>query len=133
MAKSEQVTVGDKTYNITQVVAKEQKRVLTMIGAMCAINAASADSVTIDMPFLRGVLLAVGDEKIDKLESILFPRVFIAGEDHPVTIDSFQNNMAGYLSVLAHAIKFNLEDYFALLDEERAAARLEATKGIKAE
>lgn len=126
-----QVTIGSESYNIAQSTAKQQKTLLSIVGALCAYNAASADVIEIDVEFLRGTLLALGEEKLDKIEALTFYRIFKSGSEHSITIEEFKGNMSGYLTIMAHAIKENLQDFFMLLDEERANAR-QAVSQIKA-
>lgn len=118
-----QVDINGETYNVGYAKAKQQKTLLTLVGAICAYNSSAADIVEIDVKFLRGVLLSLGDEKLTKVEEIVFAATMKDGETTSVTINHFPGQMAAYLELVAHGIKHNLQDFFTYLDEERAAQR----------
>ena len=118
-----EVTINGNSYHIGQASAKMQKTLLTLAGPVCAMNATTADVPEIDVPFLKGVLIGIGEDKLDKITSIVFSKTFKAGEDRSLDIGDFQGRMSEYLELVAHGIKANLQDFFTWLDEDRAAAR----------
>ena len=118
-----EVTIGSNRYHIAQAPAKAQKTLLSLCGAMCAVNATTADIIEIDVKFLKGVLIGIGEERLDQITSIVFSKTYKAGEDRPVDIGDFQGKMGEYLELVANGIKANLQDFFTWLDEDRAAAR----------
>lgn len=127
MAKIETVTIAGKQYNIAQAPAKEQKTLLTLVGALVAANSAGSKH-EINVKFLKGSLLAVGEDKLDKISNIVLPRVFLSGSETCVSVDSFQGLMNAYLEVLATAVKVNLADFFMWLDEENQDAISQSQK-----
>ncbi len=128
----ESVVIAGKQYNIAQAVAKEQKTLLKLVGALIAANSAAAQVEEIDIDFLKGALLVVGEERIDKIASIVLPRVFLSGSDTCVSIESFQGGMNALLEVLANAIKVNLADFFMWLDSVNKSARPAPQKSVTA-
>lgn len=123
MSNVKQVTIGGTSYNIGQAYAKSQKKLLSLIGATCALNASRSDTIEINVPFLKGALLSLPEEKLDQVTEIVFSRTFKSGEDRSLQLEDFQGKMSDYLDLVANGIKFNLQDFFIYLDEERAAMR----------
>jgi hypothetical protein len=123
MADIQSVNIGGEVYNVAQAPAKQQKTLLTLVGAICAGNSAAAQVEEISIDFLKGVLLVIGEDKLDKISNIVLPRVFKEGESVCVDIESFKGSMNTYLTLVANAIKINLQDFFTWLDSENKSAR----------
>ena len=132
MSNVKQVSINGTTYNIGQAYAKQQKTLLNLVGAGCALNSATSGALKIDVKFLKGFLLSVQEEKLDKITDIVFSRTFKSGGDISVCIDDFQGEMSSYLELVAAGIEANLQDFFEYLDAERAAMRPEKAEKSQA-
>lgn len=132
MSDVKSVNINGEVYNIAQAPAKQQKTLLTLVGAICAGNSAAAQVEEINVDFLKGMLLVIGEDKLDKISNIILPRVFKSGESVCVDIESFKGGMNSYLSLIAHGIKTNLEDFFMWLDSENAQTRVKSSSKKKA-
>lgn len=123
MSDIKSVNIDGDIYNIAQAPAKQQKTLLTLVGAICTANSAAAQVKEIDVDFLKGMLLVIGEAKLDQITNIVLPRVFKNGDDSCVDIESFKGSMNTYLSIVANAIKVNLQDFFMWLDSANKQAR----------
>ena len=132
MAEVKQVTINGETYNIAQAMAKQQKTLLTLVGAICAGNSASSQIEEINAEFLKGMLLIVGEDTLDKISNIVLPRIFKNGEESPVNIESFKGGMNTYLSLIAEGVKANLDDFFIWLNSANKQTNESNKKNVKA-
>lgn len=122
------VEINGVKYNIVQASAVNQKKLLTLVGARLALNSASSGIEEINIPMVKGLLLALPEASLDSVSDIVLHQVAKHGtKDQLITIDDFQNEMNAYFTLLAEAIKVNLQDFFTWLDTENSATRKSQT------
>ena len=126
MSQIRAITIGDKTYNVAQASAVEQKKLMLLIGAKIAFNSAATDTVEIDDTMLFGMLMSLPESTFDEIAKMVLRQAVQAGETCAVDMKSFQGSMVEYFKLVAGAISFNLADYFIWLDSENAARRAQA-------
>ena len=114
------VNIGDKTYNIVQATATEQKTLMLLLGAKIAFNSNASGIEKIDTACLVGSLLTMPEEKFDRIASIVLKQAVDASKPNEILdVKSFQGSMLGYFNLVAEAIAYNLDDFFTWLDSER--------------
>ena len=114
------VEVCGETYNVVHASAVKQKELVMLLMLLTTGVSASTDK-EIDTALLIGVLLSLGDDmiKLNRVESIVLNKVVKQGTETPISIDDFKNNMAAYYTLIAEAIKVNIQDFFVLVDKLR--------------
>ena len=133
MSDVKQYEVAGATYNFAQAPAVKQKSLMSIIGANVMMKAFTSEQTEVDIPFLKGVLLAMPEDKFDKIASLVLCRVIKNGESKAVDIADFQGGMNAYLTLIAYAVKVNLQDFFTWLDDERKQTQEQAVTNQKAQ
>lgn len=116
------IKVNNIQYNVAQASAVDQKTLLSIVGGRLAVNAANSDTKQIDAVFLTGALLGIDESTLDKIAGIVLYKTVINGDDRLVTVDDFQGCILSYYTLIAEAIKINLQDFLAWLDSLRSKA-----------
>lgn len=117
------ITISSDVYNVTQATAVKQKTLMTLIGAKITINSAMSGVEEINTQMLKGALLSLPEDTLDKVSSIVLWKTVKSGDDKLVTLDNFQSGMNDYFTLLAEAVKLNLSDFFTWLDSVNAENR----------
>lgn len=117
------ITIGSDVYNVTQATAVKQKTLMTLIGAKITINSAMSGVEEINTQMLKGALLSLPEDTLDKVADIVLWKTVKSGDDKLVTLDNFQSGMNDYFTLLAEAVKLNLSDFFTWLDSVNAENR----------
>lgn len=127
------ISVNNKSFNVAQAPAIEQKRLMLLLGGKILFNSTSSNVESIDTNFLVGTLLTLPEDTFDKIASIVLYKTFLQGAENNIDIGNFQGSMVEYFTLVAQAIAYNLDDYFTWLDDVRAvsrASKLVETKNI---
>ena len=122
MSNVKTVEVGGEKYNVVQASAVEQKKLLLIVGARLALNSAGSESM-ISIPMVKGLLMTFPEPDFDVIAGIVLHQTIKSGGDSKVSIDDFHSNINDYFTLVAEAIKVNLEDFFIWLDTENAETR----------
>ena len=117
------ITIGETTYNMAAATAVKQRALLSLVGATVTARSAIASATSgeianIDIPFLKGALINAPEETIIAVSNIVLWKCAKAGTGEAVTMDSFQNAMNDYLTLLAEGVRYNLADFFTWLHSE---------------
>lgn len=123
MGQIEQVTINSTCYNIARATAVNQQKLLQISGAKIALNSAAGKVNQIDTKLLVGYLLSVPQATFDQIVSIVLHKTFIDGSEDAVSVHDFQNRMIEYYTLVAEAVRVNLQDFFTWLDNENAKER----------
>lgn len=123
------ISINGVDYNIARASAVKQKTLMTLIGARITLNSATSGIEEIDIPMLKGVLLTVGEETLDKIADIVLWKCVRSGSTELINVNNFQSGMNDYFTLLAEAIKFNLQDFFCWLNGENKKMRV--TSNVK--
>lgn len=123
MSEVGKVKINGDTYHVHQATAVNQKKLMTLVGALVALNSAAGGVEKIDASMLCGTLLRIGEEKVDEIADIVLWKTAKAGGTELVTVDNFQGAIHGYFMLLAKAVEVNLADFFIYLDSVNAEAR----------
>lgn len=132
MEQIKQVIVDGRTFNIGQASAREQRKLLTLIGAKISMSSATGGVEEIDVALLMGTLLGIDEETLGKVCDIVLFKTVENGQKEVVTIDYFQGKMNTFMKLVAEAIKVNLNDFFIWLDEQNSVVRKRNTETIEA-
>ena len=115
-------------YNVTRASAVQQRKLMMILGAHLAyVSAKSGEMISTAM--LKGALLTVGEESISQISDIVLWKTVKNGGNSLVTIDTFEDGMNAYFTLLAEAIEWNLGDFFVWLDSENAALSQQRQEG----
>jgi hypothetical protein len=124
MSNIQQITIGDKTFNIGQADAQSQKKLLSMIGARLAFAVKSSGVKEVDTSLLVGNLLAMDESKFDDVAALVLSRVRVQGSDSPIDLKLFQNHMTDYFKLVAEAVKLNMDDFFTFILKDQPATQV---------
>ncbi len=122
MDQIQKVTAGNKTYNVVQASAVQQKSLLLMVGAIVAYRHASSGVKEISVDFLKGALISMPEETIDKIIEIVLHKTVLSGSNEIISIDSFQGGMNEFFTLVAGAVKVNLDDFFTSLESAQSVS-----------
>ncbi len=129
-----QIEIKGQKYNLPMANAFDQLEVVGMIGAFCAGNAvALGGDYKITVPFIKGVLLSIGSEKIKRIHDLFLKRCTANRETHPIDQQHFQGRIDTYLTLVAEAIIYNLSDFFLQLEEDLNSEQEQETMESKAQ
>lgn len=115
----EQVVVNNTTYHIPQASAAKQFELVQLIGGRVAANMKFTDR-PISIPLLKGCLVTIGMETLNKIKDIVMPSICESGKTEAITLDQFQGRIDTYYTLIAEAIRVNLQDFFTYLDNARS-------------
>lgn len=121
MSTVEQFKIGDKSFNVTRATAVNQKKLMTLIGPRILANSVALQG-EIDKEFVFGVLLNSGEKVVDEVADLVLWKTVESGSDVKVSIDTWSGGMVDWFTLLAEAVKFNLQDFFTWLDKKKAEA-----------
>jgi hypothetical protein len=124
----ESVTVGSAVFNVVQASAVDQKSLLMLLGGKIAMHSAAGKVEEINTVMLKGALLTLPEDTLDKVAGIVLYKTVMNGSDQLVTVENFQGNINDYFTLIAEAVKVNLQDFFTWLDSENKAVRDQVTK-----
>ena len=116
------IEINNKTFNVAQAPALEQKRLMLLLGGKIAFNSNAADA-DINVKLLIGALMTLPEETFDKVAKIVLYKTTLSGESTPIDVGSFQGSMVEYFTLVAEAVSHNLNDFFTWLDADRAGRR----------
>jgi hypothetical protein len=119
----ESVTVGSAVFNVAQASAVKQKTLMMLLGGKIAIHSAAGRVEEINTTMLKGALLSLPEETLDKVADIVLYKTVMSGSDQVVTVDNFQGSINDYFTLIAEAVKVNLQDFFTWLDGENKTVR----------
>ncbi|MCE2029293.1 hypothetical protein [Sessilibacter corallicola] len=114
----ESVTIKDKTFNIPQASAVQQAELIQVAGGRIAFSSSKSDNA-IDVNLIKGSLITIGTDNLMKIKSLVFDRIHLSGESEPVGIEFFQGQIDMFYTLLAEAIRVNLQDFFISLDNAK--------------
>ena len=117
------VRVGSDSYNVKLASAIDQKTLMLLVSPRITFNSAASATEEIDVPMIKGSLLTTPEEDFDRIAEIVLGSVVKSGGTDSITIDDFRTDMNGYFTLIAGAIKANLNDFFCWLDEKNAENR----------
>ena len=126
------ISVNDhngKQYNVARASAAHQKSLLLMLGTRLTAAKQHAEAKGLpagtlaDTGFLVGMIMSLPEQDFTRVESLVgADRVTPHGEQNPVDIKHFQNNMIGYFHVVAELVRENLQDFFTWLNVDQSDA-----------
>jgi hypothetical protein len=128
MSEVKSVNVDGEQYNIVQASAVSQKTLMSLVGARISLNSAASGAEEINVPMLKGLLLSLPESELDTISNIVLYKTVKHGAENIVSVEDFQGKINSYFTLLAEAIKVNLQDFFSWLDTENAKVR-EQPKG----
>lgn len=106
-----------RQFNVPRASAVNQKSLLLLIGheldeiQLNALKFNTADSFGSNAT-LSTMLRRLPEHKFDKVCELICGGMTPHGEQQPVTIEDFQNNIFEYISIVAELVRGNLEDFF---------------------
>ena len=112
-----EISIKQKAYTITNVSAVDQLDLLQRIGAVSSICKDNIDNIDT----IIGVLISeyITKEDLFWIQETLSQSIREKGKEHAVSINDFTGSIFGYMEIIAHAIKFNLSDFFTYLRNEK--------------
>lgn len=127
-----------KSYNVARASAVSQKTLLLLLGkqiTIASLQPAAPEDAIKSPEFLVGTLLTLKEADFDKVASLSLPKIFETGDDRPLSIADFQDDIMSYLHVLSSAIRENLQGFFLWLleqkkQEQKPSAKMEEMKSI---
>ncbi len=135
----ESVKIGKSTFNVAQASAVKQKTLMMLLAGKIAMHSAAGKVEEINTTMLKGALLTVSEATLDEIADIVLYKTVLNGDDKLVTVENFQGDMNDYFTLVAEAVKVNLQDFFTWLDSENKnvrdqvqKSRLEALQGNQA-
>lgn len=120
------VKVSGVEYNVAQVSAVQQFRILTKITKAGASSVLAALAVNDDVNLnqigavaIAAIFERVSDEDIQDICQTLLACVRRKGDHDPIEIEDFQGNMSDYMMLVVEVLKVNYQDFtklFRLVD-----------------
>lgn len=114
-----EIEVKGTTYNVVRASAVKQKTLLQLVGNIILGNSQVLNG-DIGYEFVKGALIALPEQTLDKISAIVLHQTVIAGTSDKVTIDTFQDSIDSFYELVAKAIMENLSDFFDWLNAENA-------------
>lgn len=129
MKQTNQVNVGGVDYNIGQVSAIEQLKLLNEFGSkLVFIGDKIKQEIKIDIDVLVGCIIVLEENELQSLQNLLVYKIFKNGDSKNIDISNFQGNILNFVKLIAEAIKFNLSDFLDYLDNTKTTESKETSQ-----
>ncbi len=120
LAKAKQISINGVQYNVGQISATDQLKLLNSFGSKLVLVKGSTE-VDIDIDFLIGCLISLDETELTHIQDLLVPKIYKHGDnDSCIDISLFQGNIVNFVRLLAESVRFNLADFLLYLDSTKS-------------